>query len=144
MHRRHGDLHLSTPGPRTAAHERNRARSQNKPSHQPRTRAFEEWGLPRVALTGLKLNLSVLAYLQRWQSQKRQNRLYHTDPETIGRSKPYRLWRLQDRLSPEDIQTIIDDYVAGTTQSVLATRYAIGLTSLKQLLRQHGISRKHS
>ena len=50
-------------------------------------------------------------------------------------------WRLSDRLSSEDVETIIKEFLSGTPKHVLATRYGISLGSVKNLLRRHGIRR---
>lgn len=50
-------------------------------------------------------------------------------------------WRLRDRLSDEDLQAIIAEFLAGTPKHVLAHRYSISLSSLKNILRDRGIRR---
>lgn len=51
-------------------------------------------------------------------------------------------WRLSDRLSNEDVETIIKDFLSGTPKHVLAARYGISLGSVKNLLRRRGIRRE--
>ena len=50
-------------------------------------------------------------------------------------------WRLSDRLSSEDVETIIKEFLSGTPKHVLAARYGISLGSVKNLLRRRGIRR---
>jgi hypothetical protein len=50
-------------------------------------------------------------------------------------------WRLSDRLSNQDIETIIKEFLSGTPKHALAARYGISLSSVKNLLRRRGIRR---
>ncbi|GAB3236924.1 hypothetical protein GCM10027447_35670 [Glycomyces halotolerans] len=50
---------------------------------------------------------------------------------------------LRKRLAPEDRQRLIAEYLAGALQKDLATRYAIGLSSVKTILRDAG-ARKYA
>jgi hypothetical protein len=52
-----------------------------------------------------------------------------------------RPWRVQDRLSEEDIQTLIKVFQVGMSKPALAARYSISLSAVKRLLRQHHIRR---
>ena len=45
---------------------------------------------------------------------------------------------LRKRLAPKDRQRLIEDYLDGALQRDLATRYAIGLSSVKTILRDAG------
>jgi hypothetical protein len=47
-----------------------------------------------------------------------------------------------DRLTDGDIETLIADFLAGTFKRVLAERYRIGLSSVKRILRKHGVRRR--
>ncbi|MDQ4032899.1 MAG: hypothetical protein M3332_11765 [Actinomycetota bacterium] len=49
------------------------------------------------------------------------------------------VWRVTDRLSPSDIGTLIESYQAGSTAQLLAERYSISTTTVKRLLREHGV-----
>jgi hypothetical protein len=66
------------------------------------------------------------------------------EPET-GRSvrseQVPRVWRVTDRLSETDLSGLIISYRAGTTADALAERFKISKSSVKRLLRQHGIRR---
>jgi hypothetical protein len=46
---------------------------------------------------------------------------------------------LRKRLAPEDRQRLIEDYLGGALQKDLATQYAIGLSSVKTILRNAGV-----
>lgn len=50
---------------------------------------------------------------------------------------------LRKRLAPKDRQRLIEDYLDGALQRNLATRYAIGLSSVKTILRDSG-ARKYA
>ncbi|HEU0087976.1 MAG TPA: hypothetical protein VFQ77_10045 [Pseudonocardiaceae bacterium] len=55
-------------------------------------------------------------------------------------SRPTR-WALADRLSPEDVQAIIDLYREGTVAKDLATKFAISVKSVRRLLNKHNVRR---
>lgn len=46
---------------------------------------------------------------------------------------------LRKRLAPADRQRLIADYLSGYLQKDLATRYSIGLSSVKTVLRDAGV-----
>jgi transcriptional regulator of aromatic amino acid metabolism len=52
------------------------------------------------------------------------------------------VWRLVDRLSEQEVAALLDTYRAGTPSRVLAVRYSISPTSVKRLLREHGVRRQ--
>lgn len=52
-----------------------------------------------------------------------------------------RVWRVRDRLSAADIDSLIARYREGVTTWELAEHFKIGMTSVKQLLREHGVRR---
>ena len=49
--------------------------------------------------------------------------------------------RVRDRLTDADIELLIAEFLAGTSKRVLADRYEIGLSSVKNILRKHGARR---
>jgi hypothetical protein len=53
-----------------------------------------------------------------------------------------RVWRLAERLTEGDVATLLDAYRTGTPTRILAARYGVGTTSVKHLLRQHGVRRR--
>ncbi|WP_130348430.1 hypothetical protein [Herbihabitans rhizosphaerae] len=52
-----------------------------------------------------------------------------------------RVWRVRDRLSEADVRELVSAYLSGVTARELADRFAIGLSSVKRLLREHGARR---
>ena len=46
---------------------------------------------------------------------------------------------IQDRLSSEDVAALITDFQGGTAKHVLAARFGISETTVKRLLRVHGV-----
>lgn len=51
-------------------------------------------------------------------------------------SRP-RQWSMSDRLSPDEVQTLIDLYRTGTIAKDLAVKFGISLSSVRRLLRKH-------
>jgi DNA invertase Pin-like site-specific DNA recombinase len=49
--------------------------------------------------------------------------------------------RVRDRLTDADIELLIADFLAGTSKRVLAERYEISFSSVKRILRKHGVRR---
>ncbi|MGH3684620.1 MAG: helix-turn-helix domain-containing protein [Pseudonocardiaceae bacterium] len=49
--------------------------------------------------------------------------------------------RLRDRLSPDDLKTMIELYRSGTTARQVAEKFGVSLHSVKRLLHQHGVRR---
>ncbi len=58
---------------------------------------------------------------------------------SVARSQPQ---RLADRFTDEDESKLIQGYRDGLTIRDLAAQFSIGTTSVKKLLREHGVSRK--
>ena len=50
-------------------------------------------------------------------------------------------WSMVDRLSPADVQAIIDAYHAGMIAKDVAAKFQISLSSVRRLLRKHGARR---
>lgn len=48
----------------------------------------------------------------------------------------------RDRFSAQDVQTMIDLYISGVTRSQVAERFGISVSSVKRLLRDHGIRKR--
>jgi hypothetical protein len=94
-----------------------------------------------VALSGLKLNLALLTYLRRWQERIQQGDTLPA-PE-LPAQRPYRTWRVRDKLSDEDVHALIKAFSLGTPKHVLADRYSISVGSVKRLLQQHNVRRQH-
>jgi hypothetical protein len=56
-------------------------------------------------------------------------------------TRSVRVWRVEDRLTADGVHVLIADYLAGTPKRELSERYGIGLTTVKDLLRRHGVRR---
>ena len=52
-----------------------------------------------------------------------------------------RIWRICDRLSDADVQSLVSDYRAGMTARELAEQFKISKSSVKLILRKRGIRR---
>jgi DNA invertase Pin-like site-specific DNA recombinase len=50
--------------------------------------------------------------------------------------------RVRDRLTDETVEILIAEFLAGTSKRELAERYAISFSSVKNLLRKHGVRRQ--
>lgn len=91
-----------------------------------------------VALSELRLNSSLVSYLRRYEDA-------HASADTLPASKAtpqqYQPWSLDRRFSESDIQTIIAEFLSGTPRQVLADRYSVSLSGIKNLLRRRGIRR---
>jgi hypothetical protein len=48
---------------------------------------------------------------------------------------PSRTWFTRDRLSPGDIETLVELFEAGTRQVDLASKFGISVSSVKRILR---------
>lgn len=55
-----------------------------------------------------------------------------------------RRWRMVDRLCEADIERLIAAFAGGTSKRELAKRYGISESSVKRLVRQHGVSQRSS
>ena len=63
------------------------------------------------------------------------------EPDLSSSAPADRDWRVSDRLSPSDINQLVESFKDGTTISNLVTRYGISRSSVKTLLRQRGVRR---
>ena len=50
-------------------------------------------------------------------------------------------WRVRDRLTDADVQSLIDEFLSGTPKRVLAERFAVSFSTVKNILRKHGVRR---
>jgi DNA invertase Pin-like site-specific DNA recombinase len=50
-------------------------------------------------------------------------------------------WRVRDRLKDEGEQQLIGEFLAGTSKQVLADRYTVSLSTVKRILKKHGVRR---
>lgn len=93
-----------------------------------------------MALSDLRLNKSLVRYLQQYDG-------ITPAPDTSSTSEPtqqYQPWSLDRRLSEADINTIIAEFLSGTSKQELARRHSVSLSALKNLLRRRGIRRDNS
>ncbi|MCA1604092.1 MAG: helix-turn-helix domain-containing protein [Acidobacteria bacterium] len=51
-------------------------------------------------------------------------------------------WSMHDRFSDEDLQAMIDLYVSGATRAQVAQRFGISVSSVKRVLREHGVHKR--
>ena len=51
------------------------------------------------------------------------------------------VWRVRDRLTDDEVERLIADFLAGTSKRELAPQYGLSLSSVKNLLRKHGVRR---
>jgi Helix-turn-helix domain of resolvase len=49
---------------------------------------------------------------------------------------------LRDRFSSDDLQVMLDLYRSGITAKQVAEKFRVSLSSLKRVLRQHGVHRR--
>ena len=54
------------------------------------------------------------------------------------------VWRVSDRLTDEAVEWLIAEFLAGTSKRELAERYAVSFSSVKNILRKHGVRRANS
>jgi DNA invertase Pin-like site-specific DNA recombinase len=52
-----------------------------------------------------------------------------------------RAWRTADRLTADDEAEIVRLFMIGTAKTALAEKYGISESSVKRLLRKHGVRR---
>lgn len=54
---------------------------------------------------------------------------------------PPQTWRVADRLSPEEIDTLMESYRTGTPMQDLINRYGLSKSTIKRHLRERGVKR---
>jgi hypothetical protein len=90
-----------------------------------------------------------MAGLTRYKLNKEVAR-YHRDhpipykPAPYTRSSAYHSPhpRIRDRLSEEGIAELIAAFKSGVSKHILTGQYGIGMQSLQNLLRKHGVKRR--
>ena len=85
------------------------------------------------------MNPALASYLERdrTSSVRDESRSAPSEAQSyvsIAKQRPARV-----RLSEADIADIVACFERGTAKHVLASRYGIGLTTVKKLLREHGV-----
>ena len=63
------------------------------------------------------------------------------DPYMAVPARRVQVWRVRDRLTDDDLQTLSAHFLAGTSKRELAERYGISFGAVKDLLRRHGVRR---
>lgn len=63
------------------------------------------------------------------------------EPDLSTSAPVFRPTRIEDRLSASDIDQLITSFKAGTTIRELVEHYGICRTSVKNVLRRHGVRR---
>lgn len=91
-----------------------------------------------VALSELKLNSALVTYLRRCEHGRTRDT---ADDLGDTPNTQYRPWSIERRLSEGAIQTIISEFMAGTSKHALAAQYSVSLSGLKSLRRRRGIRR---
>jgi DNA invertase Pin-like site-specific DNA recombinase len=51
------------------------------------------------------------------------------------------VWRVRDRLTDDDVLALLADFLAGTPKRELAERYRVSFSTVKNILRKHGVRR---
>ena len=90
-----------------------------------------------VGVSGFKLNRELAKFLCEHPTYHEQT---ITEPSASYHAPK---WRVRDRLTEEDITEFIAAFKAGTAKHVLAKRYRINEKSVKQLLREYGVKKRH-
>ena len=67
----------------------------------------------------------------------------YEDGDTV-RGRTPRVWRVRDRLTDDDINGLIADFLAGIPKRVLAEQHGVSFSTVKNILRQHGVRRTGS
>ena len=49
------------------------------------------------------------------------------------------MWRITDRLSPTDVESLVESYRGGGTMKTVAERYGVSVATVKRLAREHGV-----
>jgi hypothetical protein len=74
-------------------------------------------------------------------AEGRRNRRRHARATAQASSTRSRC--LRDRFTSEDLQTMVDHFVSGTTAQCIADKYGLSVRSVRRLLRERGINREH-
>jgi len=89
-----------------------------------------------VRVTGFKLNKELLLWLR---GEKWQKICDNGDDNSASYRRM--LYRLHDRLSEQEIDMLVIDFMAGIAKHKLAERYSINIKSVKKLLKERGATR---
>ena len=61
-----------------------------------------------------------------------------TEDDQPDITPPGQAWRIRNRLSPADLNQLVDSFRQGTTIAELTARYGISRTSIRAILRKRG------
>lgn len=64
------------------------------------------------------------------------------EPDIAASAPADRAWRVKERLSPRDLDQLVESFKEGTTIPELVERYGISRTTIRTILRQHGVRRR--
>jgi hypothetical protein len=64
-------------------------------------------------------------------------------PEIKIRPVGIRQWSMRERFRAEELQAMTDLYISGATRSQVAEQFGISASSVKRVLRDHGVRREH-
>jgi DNA invertase Pin-like site-specific DNA recombinase len=76
--------------------------------------------------------------------QHKNQTLLVEGPEIKIRLVDARPWSMRERFCAEELQAMIDLYLAGATSSQVAERFDISVSSVKRALRDHGIRKREA
>jgi transposase-like protein len=65
-------------------------------------------------------------------------------PEIMIRPVGAHQWSMRERFRPEELQVIIDLYTSEATRAQVAEQFGVSVSSVKRLLRDHGIRKTSS
>jgi hypothetical protein len=99
-------------------------------------------GLIRQYSNRVELLNEITRTLQRVRDERRTDSSEQDAEGLLRAVRPPRVWRVRDRLSPEDIAQLVKDYRAGASLRQVANQYGISRPSVVNLLRQHKARRK--
>jgi DNA invertase Pin-like site-specific DNA recombinase len=74
--------------------------------------------------------------------QHKNQTLLAEGPEIMIRPVGVLQGSMHDRFSAQDVQSMIDLYTSGATRAQVAERFGISVSSVKRLLRDHGIRKR--
>lgn len=90
-----------------------------------------------MGLRGFNLNAQLSRYVREHRYAAKP--LHSTDSLPAYHARP---WRVRERLSEQEIATIVKSFKAGSAKHVLAKGYGVNLRSLKKLLGEEEVKRK--
>jgi DNA invertase Pin-like site-specific DNA recombinase len=79
--------------------------------------------------------------LQAYLSASERRGKAHGDNTVTVSGRTPGSWRVRDRLSDEGVQQLITEFLAGSSKQVLADRYTVSLSTVKRILKKHGVRR---